>query len=87
MAHIADHQLKTLFELAALDGAGEQIAGRGQERDVLRVEAPLFHGADAEDAIGAAVAAGDGHVHAAGAGVVLHVRRHLEAAFAGEIRR
>ena len=84
MAHIADHQLVALLELAALDGAGEQIASGGEERDVLRVEMPLFHGADAEDAIGAAVAAGDGHVHAARAGVVLHVARHLEPAFAGK---
>ena len=73
MAHVADHQLVALFELAALDGAGEQVAGGGEEGGLLRAERPLFRGADAEDAIGAAVAAGDGHVHAAHAGVVLHI--------------
>ena len=85
MPHVADHQFVALLELAALDGACKKIADGGEKRQLLRAELPLLAGADGENAIGAAVAAGDGDVHAAGAVVLLQIGRNLEPDLGGEI--
>ena len=74
-----------LFELAALNGAGEKIGDGGEEHRLLRGKAPLLAAANAENAVSAAVAAGDGDVHAAGAIVVLQIGRDREPLLAGKI--
>ncbi len=75
-----------VFELPALDGAGDQIADRGEEPRVLRAELALFVGADAEDAVGAAVAAGDRGADAADAAMIGQILRDREPRLGGEIR-
>src|SRR5271156_7249079 len=74
-----------LLELAALDRAGEQIAEGGQERSVLRAEGPWLDRGNPKEAVGAAVTAGDSHMHAADAVVVLEIARDLEPLLGGEI--
>ena len=83
--HVADHQFVALLELAALNGAGEKIADGGKERSVLRAEGPHPGRRHAKDAVGAAVATGDGRMHAADAVVFLEIMRNLEPVFGGEI--
>ena len=85
MAQLADHQLVAFLELPALDGAGDEIADGGKERGVLGAERPPLAGADAENAIGAAVAAGDGRAHAADAAVILKILWHGKACFGRKI--
>ena len=85
VAHVADHQFVALLELAALNGAGQDIGGGSEERGVLRAEMARLAGADAEDAVGAAVAAGNGHGHAADAVMILQIGRDGEPGFGGII--
>ena len=85
MAQLADHQLMTLVELAALNGAGDEVADGGEERAVLRAERARPVGADAENAVGAAVAPGDHRAHAADAAMVLKIPGNGKAELAGEV--
>ncbi len=75
----------TLFELATLNSPGEYIAHRDQKRDFLRIEVALARGADAEDAVGAAIVAGNGNAKTAGAAVIDKKLRNLEPGFAGKL--
>jgi hypothetical protein len=59
MAQLADHQLVTLVQLAALDRAGDHVGDRGQKRDVVLAEGPRPGRVHAEHPIGAAVASRD----------------------------
>src|SRR4029077_2187498 len=83
MAQLADHQLMTLVELAALNGAGDEVADGGEERAVLRAERARPVGADAENAVGAAVAPGDHRAHAADAAMVLKLPGNGKAGLPG----
>jgi hypothetical protein len=82
----ADHQFVALLELAALNGAGQDIGGGGEERGVLRAEMARLAATDAEDAVGAAVAAGNGHGHAADAVMILQIGRDREPGLGRIIR-
>ena len=59
MAQLADHELVTLIELAALDRAGDHVGDCGQERDIVLAEAPPPGRVRTEHPIGASVAARD----------------------------
>src|SRR5260370_42344130 len=85
MPHVADHQFVALLELAACNGASQKVADRSQEGNVLRPEVPSFGGANTENAVGAPVAAGDGHVQSALAIVILQISRHIESFLLGKI--
>ena len=85
VAQFADHQLVALIRLAALDRAGDQVGDRDEERHVVLAEAAPPRGVRAEHAIGAPVAPGDRHAHAAVDAVVAQQRRDLEARLGFEI--
>ena len=79
VAQFADHQLVALVRLAALDRARDHVGDRAEERDVVLAEAAPPRRVRAEHAVGAAVASGDRHAHAAVDAVIEQQRGRLEA--------
>src|SRR3954454_2524225 len=87
MPQLADHQLMALIELSPLDRSGNDVCNRRDEGGIVIVKFALLRAVCPQDAIGAAVAAGDRRSDAADDAMLMQQRVPKESAFLLQIFR